>query len=499
MDFQQIPGEWAVPGSYTEIQDVPAQNTLTGMPLRCVVIGPLEGGSGVAATVYEEISAAQAVQLFGVGSVLAQMVKAFAKEQPTLSIDAVATAPVSGAVDATGTLVFSGTATGAGTSAIILGGYRVSYPVASGASATEAAQAFVSAANSAAANASASDLQVTTGLLVALGTDGVTVTVTAKSKAALGNQIDLRVSSASSDLVPGISIAVTAMSGGAGSPDITSAIAALGNTWYTDVVLAFNDQPNLETAVAAAEAAGNAMVAQDMRLWSAYNGTQGEILALTAAFSTAEVLVIVGATAPRWSPWLAASVAGANGAQSLNTDPARQLRGIALNGLAGLGPDASSQFTPAQRNVLLRGGCTTLQLNRDGTVAFERVVTTRQVDPTSQVSVAPWDVMIPAIAARVRYEWNAYIEATYYNAKLADVGSPLENTDGVVTIKTLAGSWVAQCLLYQAQGWIDDVATLGGEAVFQRDATDRNRVNSTLPIKPMGSLIVLANILKVQV
>ncbi|MCP1217112.1 hypothetical protein NKW53_13680 [Acetobacter orientalis] len=54
-------------------------------------------------------------------------------------------------------------------------------------------------------------------------------------------------------------------------------------------------------------------------------------------------------------------------------------------------------------------------------------------------------------------------------------------------------------MIYQSRGWIDDVATTGPQAVFERDVDDRNRVNSKVPIKPMGSLIVLANILQLQV
>lgn len=499
MDFQQIPGDWQVPGSYTEIQDVPAQGTLTGMPLRCVVVGQISGGAATPNTVYTNVSSAQAVQLFGVGSAMAQALAAFSTEQPTLAVDAIGVAPATGAVTATATLKFSGTATGGATGAAILGGYRISYAVASGSTAAQVAAAFVAACNSTAANASSSYLKAATGLSATLGSDGVTVTVQSWEKGAFTNDFDVRMSSASADQVPGISVAVTGMVNGAGAPDITPALQALGGTWYTDLILTLNDQANLGAAVIEAKARANAMVAKDLRIWAAYRGTQGQILNLTAAFSTVEELVLIGETTPRWSPWNAAAIAGAQGAQSLNNDPARQLRGIALNGLAGLAPDGTDQFSPTQRNVLLKGGCTTLQINRDGTIAFERVVTTRQVDPKSQVATGPWDVMKPAIGARVRYEWDAYVEATYYNAKLADVGSPLENSSGVVTVRTLKASWVAQCLLYQAQGWIDDVATLGQQAVFERDASNRSRVNATLPIMPMGSLIVLANILQVQV
>ncbi|EHH67564.1 phage tail sheath subtilisin-like domain-containing protein [Gluconobacter morbifer] len=499
MDFQQIPGDWAVPGSYTEIQDVPAQNTLDGMPLRCVIIGQISGGGATPNTVYTNVTPSQAVQLFGAGSAMAQALSAFSNEMPTLAVDAVGVSPASGATTASATLKFSGTATAGATGAAILGGYRVSFAVASGATAAEAAQAFVTACNNTAANAANSYLKAATGLTASLGTDGVTVTVQSWENGAFTNDFDVRMSSASADQVPGITVAVTGMQNGAGSPDITPALQALGGTWYTDMALALNDQANIGAAAAEAKARANAMVAKDMRIWVAYRGTQGQILNLTQAFSTVEELVLIGEQAPRFSPWNAAAIACAQGAQSLNDDPARQLRGIVLNGLSGLGPDGTDQFTPTQRNVLLKGGCTTLKFNSDGTVSFERVVTTRQVDPTSQIATGPWDVMIPAIGARVRYEWNAYMEATYYNAKLADVGSPLENTPGVVTVRTLQASWVGQCMLCQNQGWIDDVATLGPQAVFERDVSDRNRVNSTLPIKPMGSLIVLANILQVQV
>ncbi|MBF0858798.1 phage tail protein [Gluconobacter sp. LMG 31484] len=499
MDFQQIPGDWQVPGSYTEIQDVPAQGTLAGMPLRCVIVGQISGGAATPNTVYTDVTPTQAVQLFGVGSAMAQALRAFSKEVPTLAVDAVGVAPVTGAVAATVTLKFSGAATSGATGAAVLGGRRISYAVTSGMTASQVANAFVAACNTASANVATTDLKAATGLSATLGTDGVTVTVQSWEKGAFTNDFDVRISSASSDQVPGISVAITWNNNGAGSPDITPALQALGGTWYTDMVLQLNDQANLGAAVQEAKTRKNAMVAQDLRIWAAFRGTQGQILNLTQAFSTSEDLVLIGETAPRWSTWNAAAIAAAQGAQSLNNDPARQLRGLPLNGLAGLAPDPADQFSPTQRNVLLKAGCTTLQINRDGTMSFERVITTRQMDPQSQVATGPWDVMIPAIGARVRYEWDAYFEATYYNAKIADEGSSLENAPGVATLRTLKASWIAQSLLYQAQGWIDDVATLGPQAVFERDASNRNRVNATLPIMPMGSLIVMANILQVQV
>lgn len=500
MDFEQIPGEWAVPGSYTEVRDVSPPGKLAGMPLRCIVIGQLGAGATASAnTVYSSLIATQAAQLLGVGSAMAQAVSAFTTEQPTLTLDVIGVSAAANSTAAAASIKFSGAATSGGTAVVQMGGYRVAFTVAAGMAATDAAAAFVAACNSAAPNAQMSYLTAATGLTVSLGTDTVTVTVTSADKGLFANDFDIRVSTASADQVAGLTIVAQRFSGGAGVPDLTLALQALGGTWYTDVILLLNDPASLAAVAAEAVRRADAMVAKDMRVWVAVNGTQSQLLALTKTLPTTEEIVLIGQQAPRWSPWVAAAIAGAQGAQSLNTDPARQLRGIKLAGLAGLGPDAADEFSPVQRNVLLHGGCATLKFGVDGAVSFERVVTMRQVDPRTGNASGPWDVMIPAIGARVRYETDAYFEEKYYNAKLADDGSPLASAAGVVTCRTLKASWVALCLVFQARGWIDAVETVGPQAVFERDASDRNRVNSTLPIKPMGSLIVLANILQLQV
>lgn len=241
------------------------------------------------------------------------------------------------------------------------------------------------------------------------------------------------------------------------------------------------------------------MIAQDCRVYVGLCGSLAQALQLQTAVNTSESVVLFPWYQPKASSWQLAAALGAEAAQSLNTDPARQLRGLNLNTLAGLGPDRSADFTDAQKNVLLQNGCSTVVVNEDGTVTLQRIVTTRTVDPASGTASGVWDVMIPAIAARIRYEWNSYVEATYFRSKLADDGSPLANSDGVVTPKTLLGSWVARCKLYEQSGWIDDVASTAPLAVFTRDASDRNRVNSTLPIKPLGSLMILGNVLNLEV
>lgn len=491
MDFQQIPGTLYVPGAYTEIRDVPAPGTLTGMPLRPLIVGQTTNAA-LAGQLYRNVTIGQVEGVFGSGSIIAQAVRGFINEQPTLNVDVVTVALPKDATPASGLIAFSGAPQQAGTAAVILAGQRVSWSVQSSDTPQIVAANLLSAIN-------ASTLSQKTGLTATLGKDGSSVVVTAGEGGIVTNDMDCRASSALADQIAGLITTVTPMNGGTGTPDITPAITALGDLWYTDVVLLQNDQASVKAFVGEAKRRGNAMVAKDMRVCVGVRASLGQALAFQENFGTSEELVLFAWENPRASPWQMSAALGAHIAQSLNTDPARQLRGLSLNTLAGLGPDHAEDFTLSQRNVLLGNGCSTVIVNADGTVTLQRIITTRTEQPDTNTPSGVWDVMLPAIGARVRFEWNSYVEATYARAKLANNGSPLSDQDGVVTPRTLKASWVAQCTLYERQGWIDDVATTGPQAVFERDVSDRSRVNSTLPIKPIGSLMVLANILKMEV
>ena len=491
MDFEQIPGQLHVPGSYTEIRDVPAPGTLTGMPLRPIIVGQT-ANAALAGQLYQNVTVRQVEGLFGAGSILSQAVRGFTTEEPTLSVDVVAVAIPKDGRPASGAISFTGTPQRAGTVAVYLSGQRVSWSVQASDSPQSVASGLLAAIN-------ASTLAQNTGLTAAVGSDQASVVLTAGEGGTVTNDIDIRASSALSDQVPGLTMNVTDMSGGTGTPDITPAILALGDTWYTDVVLLQNDTAAVQAFVTEARRRNGAMIAKDMRVTVGLRASLGQALAFQQGFVTAEELILFPWESPRASTWQMAAALGAVVSQSLNADPSRQLRGLPLNTLSGLGPEHGDDFTFAQRNVLLGNGCSTVSVNGDGSVALQRVVTARVQQPDTGTTSGVWDVMLPAIGARVRYEWDQYVEATYSRFKLADDGSPLANQDGVVTPKTLKASWISQCLLYGQQGWIDDVATTGPQAVFERDATDRNRVNTSLLIRPMGNLMVLANILKMEI
>ncbi|GBQ23500.1 Mu-like prophage FluMu protein gp28 [Acetobacter estunensis NRIC 0472] len=158
-------------------------------------------------------------------------------------------------------------------------------------------------------------------------------------------------------------------------------------------------------------------------------------------------------------------------------------------------------FDDAMRNVLLGDGMSTFLVGQDGTVTIERAVSTSQMDANGNATTAWRDVMVHATISRIRYEWNLFIETTYPRAKLADDGSALANvaTAGVVTPSILKNSWVGQSKLYENQGWIENTSTLSKQARFILHPTDRNRVDCALPVQVIGSLIVVATSIQMQV
>ncbi|MFT8644535.1 phage tail sheath subtilisin-like domain-containing protein [Gluconacetobacter sp.] len=490
VSFNEIPSGLNVPGSVTEIQNVRAANTLAGMPVRVLVLGQMGGGTGAPLTRYPILSAAQAANLFGAGSALALAVAAHLAAKPFMQLDAIAVAAPAEATAASTTVTFAGTATNGATAAIEVAGVRVPLTIIPTMAVADMAAALAAVFTP--------SLTAQTGC-TATAAAGV-VTITSQEKGAFANDIDVRVSTLATDQVPGVTLTVGAggMTGGTLSPDLTPALNLVSNVWYTDIATCLNDAPNLAALATEGTRRYNALVKRDAHFYFGFRGTYGAAIALSADLNS-EYLSGLAASAPRWSPWVAAAVLCAIAADSTNTDPARVLRTLALTGLEGLAPADTDLYEDAQRNVLLAKGWSTFTVDYDKTVVIERVVTTQQVDPVSGIALTyPQDIRVPKVGTRVRYEWNSYANTTWPRAKLAPDNSPLSTKPGVVTPKTLLNSWVGQCKLYELQGWIQNVDTLGPQATFDINGTDPNRVDSQLPIQVIGALNVLANVLQLE-
>ena len=487
--FNEIPYAWEVPGTYIETRANYSNAGLTVFPAKVLLIGQmLATGTAVAGTIYPLTRADQGAALFGAGSVAADMAKAFLTANPFTQVDIVALADAGSAVKAVGSITIAGTPTQAGVITDYIAGIRVALGVATTDTAAGMATAFAALVNA------IPEMPV----VASITTPTNKVWLTAKHAGFVGDVLDHRVNYRVGDLTPpGLTLTTVVPAGGTLNPDLTSVFSAIAATWYTDIVLPFYDTTNMAVVSAALETRYQAMGKLDSHAWVCAPGTYGALLA-QAAFYNSRFRTVIGIKNAPQPPWKWAAALAGVGVFHLTNDPARQLRGLALPGI--MAPLPADRFMISEQNLLLGDGITTFDVQADGSVVLQKVVTEYQTTSLGVPDTAWHNVMTPKTLTRIRYDWVNYTQLLYPRNKLADDGSmAAEYDDAIVTPARMKGTWASRCRLYEQLGWIEGSAETSRQSVFARDATDRGRLNARQQIRIIGNLMVLAGALEFQV
>ena len=365
ISFDTIPGPSNLrkPGVYSEIDNSMAVSGPQGVTYRRLLIGTkLLAGTADPEKLARVTSPAQADTLFGPGSVLAGMVRAaFAQDTYTELQCMPLDDPAAGAA-ATMTITIAGTATAAGTLYLMIAGRRVDVGVSSGDAAADVATAIADAIT---ADAS---LPVSAAAAVAV------VTLTAKNKGETGNGLDARINYFDGQATPaGLDVTAAAkFAGGTGNPDVSDALAAIGQEWFQVWATAYTDGANLQ----ALEAELNSRFQWDREIeahcFGAVRGTVGELAALGNAHNSPH-LGLIHATAEPMPSYEKAAETAAIAAKYAAIDPARPLQNINFNWC--LPPQQGLRFTDSERNSLLFDGIATSKVTVSTMVA-ERLTTT---------------------------------------------------------------------------------------------------------------------------
>lgn len=205
-----------------------ASTTQSNAPQRVLIVGQQTG------SVYSNLELVENVgndnteiNNFGKRSHITQIVKAFKKVNEETALDVIVLDDAGSAVDATGTIAFSGTSTEKGSYTVYIGSrknHKLTVEVASGDTATTVGAALVTAMT-------ADDFLPATG-----ANSTGTVTVTASNGGTVGNNIGLEVQGT----VAGLTVTVTGMASGATDPTITSLFDGVANTRYQTIVYPHN-------------------------------------------------------------------------------------------------------------------------------------------------------------------------------------------------------------------------------------------------------------------
>src|SRR5215218_8613187 len=361
--FNKIPANLRLPGVFIETD--PSKASRSDDPGRILVIGQLLAtGTAVAGVPVPVTSVSDAKAQFGVGSMLASMIDAVRLADPFGLLWALPLADAGGAVAATGSITVTAAPTAPGVIPLYISGVAVPIAVAINANA---------------------DLPVT-----AVPAVGV-VTLTARNKGTMGNDIDVRyawLGAAGGEALPTAYVgAIVAMNGGTTDPTITAGMAALGDQTYDFIAMPYTDAANLNAARDAMNDTTGRWAFNRMvwgHVFTAQRATVSQAVTFGLGRNDPHTTVLAYSLSPtpvwRW-------VAGYVGASAvvLRNDPARPVQGIEVPGLLAPPLGSAGRFTMSERQTLLFSGISTYTASFDGIVRIERLISTYQLNATAQI------------------------------------------------------------------------------------------------------------------
>lgn len=467
-----VPDQLRVPLAYIEFDNTRALSGAGSIAYKVLLIGQRQTVGQVAAGVLQRIlSPDHAEQAFGMGSMLAAMFKGFKTANRMMETWAIALNDDAEGTAATGLLSLAvAEGLSAGTLNLYIAGIRIRIGVTASNTAAELATKLIAAIN---ANPRLP--------VVASAVIGQThqVRLTANHKGKVGNDLDVRLNYYPEDTTPvGLTVTITGMSSGAGNPDITAALSALGDEWWNALVVPYTDSANLTALQTELESRWGPLSMKDCRAWMAFKGTHGETADFGADLNS-QHFTIMGIGSSPTPPYVWAAVNAAVANASLAIDPARPLQTLELPGV--LPPATGDRWDFTSRNLLLYDGISTYKVTPDNRVLIERQITTYQTNALGAEDESYLDVEIPATLSFLRYSWRQRIELRFPRHKLrADpppgislpLGQPIV-TPSMIREETLSlfNEWERE------DGVAEGFDQFKDALVIEIDSSNKNRVN----------------------
>lgn len=481
ISFNKIPSNIRTPGVYTEVDNSQAVRGAQLIAMRMLLLGQkLVAGTATALTALRVTSVQQARTAFGVGSMLAAMVEAALEQNSTNELWVMPIADNGAGVAAAGSLTFGGAPTQAGTLSFYIAGRKVQIGVSSTDTPAALATALVAA------------ITADTDMQVSAAVDGVStakVNITAKHKGESGNDIDLRVNYFGESTPAGLTTTIVDMTGGTGNPDITTALAALGDEWYQVIAMPYTDAANLTALEAELADRFDPLREIEGHAFAAARGSHGDLGTLGDSRNSPHLSIVAAAAEPM-APYVKAAETAAIAAFYASIDPARPLQTLAYRHC--LPPVEADRFTQEERNLLLYDGIATTTVDAGGTMLVERMVTTYKTNAAGATDTSYLDVETLFTLMTVRHDWRNYITLKYPRHKLADDGTRFGPGQAVVTPNVIKAEAVSKFREWEELGLVENFDQFKADLIVERNASDPNRLDVLLPPDLINGLRVVA-------
>jgi len=481
ISFNEIPLQIRVPYVYTEYDSTRANQGPGVQPFKALMIGQrLASGTVTTLNPRRITSAAQASELFGPGSSLHLMARAWFTENTITELWAAGFGNPSGA-EAEGTLVFTGPSTAAGTISLYIAGERLQIAVASGQTAAQIATAVAAAINAA------------TGLPVSAAVDGsdtTQVNVTALEIGLLGNTINMRVNYFDGEVLPaGTGVTITQLTGGTGAVDLDTLWPLLGDEHYNVIVCPWTDSATLsDLKVELASRAGPLRQIEAVA-YSFKDDTHANLGTFGDSHNE-KFLTVMGMKGVPTPAFANAAAYAAVEAYQRSIDPARPTQTLPMNYVKA--PARADRFTMQENNILLYDGIATAYTDASGVVRLQRSVTTYKENAFGADDPAYLDVETLFTLSYIRWSVRNRLLLKYPRHKLANDGTRFGAGQAVVTPKVIKAELVSLFEEWEFIALVEGADQFAKDLIVSRNISDPNRIDVRLPPDLVNQLRVTA-------
>jgi len=463
-----IPNDLRVPFLYVEFDSSRAFQGPSILRYKILLIGQRRSDGTRPQLIIDKITSYdQATKLYGAGSQLARMFKAFFENNKISDVYGCSLDDAIASVASSGSFVIGGTATKSGTFVAYIGGERVPVAVTVGMTASQVGTALAAAINA------------DTGKPVTASSVAGTVTLTAKNAGEAGNDIDIRMNYyAGEELPDGITCSVNAMAGGATNPSLASVIAIMGDEWYNVICSPYYDATNMTAIENELSSRFGPLRMIDGMYITSRKGSVGTLASWGSGRNSPHTIVMHSQGICGTSCEFAAALAG-QVSKEAQADPAKPFQTLEIVGV--LPPAITDRFTLAENNSLLYDGISTFYVDNGGKVRIQRLITTYQTNALGAQDTAYLDANTLFTLMYLRYDFRNQILTRYPRAKLADDGVQVGPGQQVMTPKLGKSEAINIFRGWEQLGLVENIDQFKRDLVCVRSSTDPNRLEWILP------------------
>ncbi|EGQ7459308.1 phage tail sheath subtilisin-like domain-containing protein [Escherichia coli] len=482
ISFNTVPSNTLVPLFYAEMNNSAANTAVTSAP--ALLIGHASNDAAIEVNSLVLMpSADYARQICGAGSQLARMVDVYRQTDPFGELYVIAVPEARGEA-ATVRVTVTGEAEESGTLSLYVGRSRVQVPVVNGDDATAVATAIKEAVNG-----------VITLPFTASSDAGV-VTLTARHKGLYGNELPVCLNyygSGGGEILPaGLRVVTEVGAAGSGAPDLTAAVAAMGDEAFDFIGLPFNDAASINMMMTEMnDSSGRWSYARQLygHVYTAKLGTLSELVG-AGDMHNQQHITLAGYEKETQSPVdeLVASRL-AREAVFIRNDPARPTQTGELVGM--LPAPKGKRFIMTEQQTLLSHGVATAYVE-GGTLRIQRSVTTYKKNAYGVADNSYLDSETLHTSAYVLRKLKSVITSKYGRHKLANDGTRFGPGQAIVTPAVIKGELLATYRQMERAGIVENYDLFKQYLIVERDADNPNRLNTLFPPDYVNQLRVFA-------